>query len=299
MSNKTIALALEDDVSQKSVSASLGSIVWRQIRKSRLASLGSIIIVLVSSLAIFASYIAPYDPYETNYKIAKQSPSVEHWLGTDELGRDVLSRLIFGTRISLIIGFVVVGISLSIGVILGAIAGYFGGLADTLIMRAVDILQAFPFVILAVAMVAVVGPSLINMMLVLGSVTWIWYARLVRGMVLSLREVEYIQAVQSLGASSGTIIFRHLIPNVLGVVVVQATFGVADAILISAALSYLGLGAQPPSAEWGAMLSGAKEHMRTLPVMSIAPGIAIMITVLSINFIGDALRDALDPTIRL
>jgi len=299
MSDNSITLAPENHLPPQIDSASLGSIIWRQIRKNRLAILGSVVIILMTLIAIFAPLLAPYNPYETNYTNHKQPPSAEHLLGTDELGRDVFSRLIYGTRISLIVGIVVVGISMTIGVSLGAISGYFGGVADMIIMRIVDILQAFPFMILAVAMVAVVGPGLMNMMIVLGCVTWIWYTRLVRGMVLSLRETEYIQATRALGASNSTIIFRHLIPNVLGVVVVQATFGVADAILAAAALSYLGLGAQPPTAEWGAMLTSAKEFMRILPAMSIAPGIAIMITVLAINFIGDALRDALDPTVRL
>jgi len=289
----------ENDLPPQIDSASLASIIWRQIRKNRLAILGTIIVVILALTAILAPLIAPYDPYETHYDNIKKPPSAEHWLGTDELGRDVFSRLIYGTRISLMVGVVVVGIAMTIGVTLGAVSGYFGGVSDMIIMRLVDILQAFPFIILAVAMVAVVGPGLWNMMIVLGFVTWIWYTRLVRSMVLSLRETEYIQAARALGASNATIIFNHLIPNVLGVVVVQATFGVADAILAAAALSYLGLGAQPPTAEWGAMLTSAKEFMRILPVMSIAPGIAIMITVLAINFIGDALRDALDPTVRL
>jgi peptide/nickel transport system permease protein len=187
---------------------------------------------------------------------------------------------------------------MGIGVPLGAIAGYYGGTADLIIMRIVDILMAFPFMVLAIAMVAVAGPSLGNMMLVLGGVSWIWYTRLVRGMVLALREEDYILAARALGASNFTIIFKHLVPNVLAVVIVQASFSVAEAILAAASLSYLGLGAQPPTAEWGAMLSNAKEYMRILPVLSIAPGVAIMITVLAINFIGDALRDALDPTLR-
>lgn len=299
MSENTIALTPENGLPPQIDSASLGSIIWRQIRKNRLAIIGSVTILLMALIAILAPVLAPHDPFQTDYSNHKMPPSADHILGTDELGRDVFSRLIYGTRISLIVGLVVTGIAMTIGVSLGAIGGYFGGVADMIIMRIVDILQAFPFMILAVAMVAVVGPGLMNMMIVLGCVTWIWYTRLVRSMVLSLRETQYIQATRALGASNATIIFKHLIPNVLGVVVVQATFGVADAILAAAALSYLGLGAQPPTAEWGAMLTSAKEFMRILPAMSIAPGIAIMITVLAINFIGDALRDALDPTVRL
>jgi peptide/nickel transport system permease protein len=298
MAEKTLKLNLETNLPPKIVSQSLTSITFRQIKKNRLAMLGAVILVIVALVAILAPVIAPYDPYKTNYSNVKQPPSTEYFLGTDELGRDVFSRLIYGTQISLVIGIVVVGIAVTIGVPLGAIAGYYGGTVDMIIMRTVDIFQAFPFIVLAIAIVAVVGPSLLNMMLVLGGVTWIWYARLVRGMVLSLRETEFIEAARALGASNISIIFYHVIPNIIGVVIIQASFSVAEAILAAAALSYLGLGAQPPTAEWGAMLSGAKEFMRTLPVMSIAPGIAIMITVLAINFIGDALRDALDPTLR-
>ena len=250
-------------------------------------------------VAVFAEQIAPYNPYKVNYSNVKQPPSAEHFIGTDELGRDGFSRLIYGARISLLVGVIVSSISTTVGVALGAIAGYFGGLADMVIMRVVDLMMAFPFLVLAIALVAVVGPSLFNMMVALIVVYWIWFARVVRSMVLTLRETEFIAGAKALGASDLSIIFRHILPNVFPVVVVQGSFSVAEAILIAATLSYLGLGAQPPTAEWGSMLSNAKELMRILPVMSIAPGLAIMVTVLAINFIGDALRDALDPTLRL
>ncbi len=298
MAEKVISLYTQEERRAKNGSESLAAIIWRQIRKNRLAILGTVILTFLLIVAVSAPIIAPYNPYETDYASVKKPPSVEHPLGVDELGRDVFSRLIYGSQTSLLIGLGVVAIAMSIGVPLGAIAGFYGGLSDMIIMRIVDILMAFPFIVLAIAMVAVIGPGLLNMMLVLGCVTWIWYTRLVRGMVLSLRESDFIVAARALGASGVSIIFRHLLPNVLGVVVVQASFSVAEAILASAALSYLGLGTQPPTAEWGAMLSNAKEFMRILPVMSIAPGVAIMITVLAINFIGDALRDALDPTLR-
>ena len=298
VADNIVKLKPEKEIVEQFKPQSFWSIAFRQIIRNKLAILGFIVLSILVLSAIFAEQIAPYDPYETDYSNFKQPPSAEHFIGTDELGRDGFSRLIYGTRISLMIGVIVVIISMSIGVPLGAIAGYFGGLFDNIIMRIVDVLMAFPFIVLAIAMVAVIGPSLINMMLVLGAVTWIWYTRLVRSMVLSLRETDYILAAQALGASNTRIIFRHILPNVIPVVVVQASFSVAEAILVAAALSYLGLGAQPPTAEWGAMLSNAKELMRILPVMSIAPGVAIMITVLAINFIGDALRDALDPTLR-
>ena len=271
---------------------------FHQIIRNNRAILGFTVLLLLVLTAIFAEQIAPYDPYKVNYANVKQPPTSEHVIGTDELGRDGFSRLIFGARISLAVGIFVSSISVTIGVALGLIAGYFGGIADMIIMRTVDLMMAFPFLVLAIALVAVFGPSLFNMMLALIVVYWIWFARVVRGMVLTLRETEFIVGAKAAGASDISIIFRHILPNVFPVVVVQGSFSVAEAILIAATLSYLGLGAQPPTAEWGSMLSNAKELMRILPVLSIAPGVAIMITVLAINFIGDALRDALDPTLR-
>ncbi len=272
---------------------------WRQVRRNRFAVVGMIILGALVIVAVGAPWIAPYDPNE--YDLAKgiQPPNPpEHILGTDETGRDLLSRLIYGSRISLRVGLIVVGIAGSIGVTLGAISGYYGGIIDQLIMRTVDLVYAFPFLVLAIAVVAVVGPSLTNTMIVLGCVSWIGYARMVRGQVLSLREQEFVMAAQVLGANDVRIIFRHILPNCLGIVVVQATFGVAGAILAASALSYLGMGAQPPTAEWGAMLSTAKKNIRHHPFLAIAPGMAIMITVMAINFVGDALRDALDPRLR-
>ncbi len=270
--------------------------VWRQIARNPLAMAGILLLGALILMAITAPLIAPYDPNELDLGGALAPPGTPgHILGTDELGRDTLSRIIYGSRISLTVGLIVVGIAGTLGVVLGAISGYYGGVVDQLIMRTVDLLFAFPFLVLAIAVVSIVGPSLTNMMIVLGAVSWIIYARLVRGLVLSLREEEYVLAARALGASDREIIFRHILPNTLGVVIVQATFGVAAAILAASALSFLGMGAQPPTAEWGAMLSTAKKHMRSQPMLAIAPGMAIMITVLAINFVGDALRDALDP----
>ena len=298
MVENIIELTPEKEIIENIKPQSFSSIAFQQIIKNKQAILGFAVLALLALTAVFAEQIAPYHPYKTNYFNVKQPPSDKHFIGTDELGRDGFSRLIYGTRISLMISVVVVIISMSIGVPLGAIAGYYGGISDMIIMRIVDVLMAFPFIVLAIAMVAVIGPSLPNMMIVLGVVISIWYTRLVRSMVLSLRETEFIVAALALGASEIWVIFRHILPNVIPVIIVQASFTGVEAILSAAALSYLGLGAQPPTAEWGAMLSNAKELMRILPVMSIAPGIAIMITVLAINFIGDALRDALDPTLR-
>ncbi len=268
---------------------------WRQVAHNRMAVMGFTLLGLMALLAIFAPYVAPYDPRGMDLEHSLEQPSNSHWLGTDKLGRDVLSRLIYGSRISLVVGFIVQGIALVVGVSLGAVSGYFGGLIDLVIQRMVDIIMAFPFLILSIAIVSLIGPSLTNMMLVLGGVVWVEYTRMVRGMVLSVKEQEYILAARVVGARSGRIIFRHVLPGCLSVVIVQATFGIATAILAASGLSFLGMGAQPPTAEWGAMLSEAKPYLRQYPVMSIAPGVAIMLTVLAINFVGDALRDAFDP----
>jgi peptide/nickel transport system permease protein len=281
-------------------SSSLWSDAWLKLRSNSFAITGLIILIIVIMGAIFAPWISPYDPNEMNLRNALQSPgSPGHILGTDELGRDTLSRLIFGSRISLSVGLIVVIIAGSIGVVLGAISGYYGGVIDQVIMRIVDVLFAFPFLILAIAVVSIVGGGLTNVMITLGLVSWISYARLVRGMVLSLREEEFVISARVMGVKSWRIIWRHILPNTLGIVIVQATYGAAVAILSASALSFLGMGAQPPTAEWGAMLSTAKQSMRQEPILAIAPGLAIMITVLAINFVGDALRDALDPKLMM
>ena len=284
---------LEQDQTQMR-SASLWSDAWRRLRSNKFALAGLIILFSLAFIAVFAPLISPYDPDALDLRNALQPVgSPGHILGTDELGRDTLSRIIFGSRISLSVGIIVVIIAGSIGVVLGAISGYFGGIVDQIVMRLVDVLLAFPFLILAIAVVSIVGGGLTNVMITLGFVSWISYARLVRGMVLSLREEEFVTAAKVMGVGNWRIIWRHILPNALGVVIVQATYGAATAILSASALSFLGMGAQPPTAEWGAMLSTAKQHMRSLPILAVAPGMAIMITVLAINFVGDALRDAL------
>ena len=270
---------------------------WRQVMHNRMAVMGLTILGLLALIAIFAPFVAPYDPLEMDLKNNLQGPSSAHWLGTDKLGRDVLSRVIFGSRISLTVGFIVQGIALVVGVLLGAISGYFGGLLDMVIQRLVDVVMAFPFLILSIAIVSLIGPSLTNMMLVLGGVVWVDYTRMVRGMVLSVKEQEYITAARVVGAKNRRIIFRHVLPGTINVIIVQATFGIASAILAASSLSFLGMGAQPPTPEWGALLADAKPYLRQFPLMSIAPGVAIMITVLAINFVGDALRDAFDPRV--
>jgi ABC-type dipeptide/oligopeptide/nickel transport system permease subunit len=277
---------------------SLWGDVWRQLRRNRGALLGLVTLAGIAIMAIGAPWLAPHDPYALNMAATLRPPGTPgHLLGTDELGRDVLSRLIYGAQVSLSVGLVTVAIAATIGVTLGALSGYYGGLADAAIMRVVDVLYAFPFLILAIAAVAVLGPGLTNVMIVLGLVSWIAYARLVRGVVLSLREAEFVTAARSVGATDLRILRHYVLPNTVGIVVVQVTFGVAAAILAASGLSFLGMGALPPTAEWGAMLNKARESLRVQPMLSIAPGMMIMLTVLAINFVGDALRDALDPRV--
>lgn len=273
------------------------ALTFRQITRNRFGMIGLVLLVFLIIIAVFAPVVAPYDPYQMKLSYILKFPGNGHLLGTDELGRDLLSRLIYGSRVSLMVGVIVVGISGTIGVALGAISGYFGGWVDNVIMRVVDILMAFPFLILAIIVVAVIGSSLTNMMLVLAIISWVDYARVVRGSVLSIKEEEFVDAARVIGVKDSRMIMRHIIPNTLGIVVVQATFGVASAILSAASLSFLGMGAQPPTAEWGAMLNTANKFIRLNPLLSILPGVAIMITVMAINFLGDALRDALDPRI--
>ncbi|MCL0046986.1 ABC transporter permease, partial [Thermodesulfovibrionales bacterium] len=239
-----------------------------------------------------------HDPIEQNLEHRLLSPNTEYLLGTDNLGRCILSRLIHGTSVSLQIGIMVVGIAAFVGVTLGLVAGYRGGLIDELIMRIVDILLAFPGIILALVIAGILGPSLFNVMLALAVVGWTSYARVVRGAVLSVKEKEFVEAAQALGAGEARIMFRHILPNVMAPVIVMATLGMAHVILAAAALGFLGLGAQPPTPEWGSMLNDGRAFMRTAPHLTIFPGLAIMVTVLAFNFLGDGLRDALDPRLK-
>ncbi len=276
-------------------SSTPGQLMWKRFMANRRAMAGLVVVVLLFLVAIFAPVLAPMDPYEQNLALKIQPPSPEHRLGMDELGRDVLSRLIYGSRVSLQVGFMTVGISLVIGVTLGALAGYYGGWVDTLIMRITDVVLAFPGIILAIAMMAVLGASLINVTIALAIVRWTGYCRQVRGAFLSLRETEYVQGARSIGARDWRIILKHLLPNSLTPIIVQASMGMAGAIVSEAGLSFLGLGAQPPTASWGSMLSGGRAYQYVAPHLTTYAGIAIMITVLGFNLLGDGLRDALDP----
>lgn len=262
--------------------------------QNKLAMVGLFVIGALIFVAIFAPYLAPFDPFEQSLEGGLRAPSREHPLGQDKLGRDNLSRIIYGSRISIFVGLVVVSISLLIGTFIGSIAGYNGGWIDELFMRIVDILLAFPGILLAIALTAVLGPSLKNVILALCMTGWVSYARIVRGQILTVKEREYIVAARALGAGPIRIISIHVLPNILSPLIVEATFGMAGAILAEASLSFLGLGAQPPAPSWGSMLNDGRQFLLVAHYMTTFPGLAIMLVVLAFNFLGDGLRDALD-----
>lgn len=270
----------------------------RRLWHVRLAAVGIVIVGLVIVVALLAPLIAPYDPTAKNTRDLLKAPTAQHPLGTDEIGRDTLSRVIYGARVSLEVGIIAVGISLAIGVALGLIAGYAGGTTDSILMRIMDGLLAFPALVLALAITAMLGPSLNNVMIAIGVTGVPSFARLTRGQVLATKEFEYVQAARALGASDWRLMLRHILPNIVAPIIVQASVSVAAAILAEAGLSFLGLGIQPPAASWGSMLNTAKGYMQRTPWIAIAPGTAIFITVLGFNFLGDAIRDVLDPRMR-
>jgi len=257
--------------------------------------IGAAIVIFAVVAALLSPWLAPYDPANQSLSLRLERPSVAHPFGLDELGRDILSRVLAGTRVSLLVGATVVGISTVIGVLLGSIAGYFGGWLDDLISRTIDVLLAFPGILLAIALVAVLGPSLGNVVMALSVIGWVGYARLVRGQVLKVRELEFVQAARALGAGTPRILFRHVVPSTIPAVIVQATLGMAAAILAEASLSFLGLGVQPPTPSWGTMLNGGRLHLLDAPHLTIFPGSAIAALVLGFNFLGDGLQDLIDP----
>jgi len=272
--------------------------VWRHLRRNRLAMVGLAVLVLFLLCAIFAPFITPFDPIKTDFGNALQDPSSENLLGTDWLGRDSFSRILYGSRISLAIGLISVTIGMLIGVPIGALSGYYGGRFDILIQRIIDILIAFPGILLAIVVVAVLGVGVENVMIAVGIASVPIYTRLVRGSVLAVKEQGYIAAAKALGIGDARIIIRHIMPNCLGPIIVQSTFQIATAILWAAGLGFLGLGAQPPDPEWGAMLSKGREYIRTSHHLTTYPGLAILFMVLGFNLLGDGLRDALDPRSR-
>jgi peptide/nickel transport system permease protein len=256
---------------------------------------GTAIVLLTIVAALLGPIASPYDPAAQELSRRLESPSLSHPFGLDELGRDILARLLSGARISLLVGLAVVSVSSVVGMTLGSIAGYFGGLVDDLISRVVDVLMAFPGILLAIALVAVLGPSLTNVVIALSVIGWVGYARLVRSQALRAREFEFVQAARALGAGAPRIVLRHVLPTALPAVVVQATLGMAGAIIAEASLSFLGLGVQPPTPSWGTMLDAGRSHLFDAPHLTIFPGLAIATLVLGFNFLGDGLRDRVDP----
>jgi peptide/nickel transport system permease protein len=272
--------------------------VWRRLRRRSGAVVGLAFIVLVLILAIFAPWIAQIDPLKQDYTAIRKGPSLLHWFGTDELGRDIFSRIAFGARASMLAGVISVSIALAIGVPLGLAAGYLGRWVDSAISRVVDAMLAIPFLILAIALAAFLGPSLTNAMIAIGVTAAPLFVRLTRGQVLGVKSEDYVEAARSLGNPHMRVAFRHILPNVLPALIVQATITLAAAITSEASLSFLGLGQQPPSPSWGSMLNTAQRSLSTAPWIAVWPGMMIFLTVLSFNLLGDGLRDALDPRSR-
>jgi peptide/nickel transport system permease protein len=272
----------------------------RAARHNPLAAVGVVLIVIFVIFALFAPWIAPQDPAHIELPTRLSSPSTAHWFGTDELGRDILSRVIYGSRISMLVGSSVVAVSLALGLIIGSIAGYYGGRLDRFVnVVMMNAFLSFPGILIAIAFVAFRGPGIFNLVLALSLGGWVGYARLVRAQVLAAREREFVEAARALGATDLRVIVRHILPNIIQPVVVQAAIGMAGAILAEATMSFLGLGVPPPTASWGAMLNDGRAHLFDAPHLVIFPALAVMLAVLSFNFIGDAMRDYLDPRARI
>lgn len=281
-------------------------VMWETLRQNKAAVLGLVVIGLLTLIALtvwlsqlLGKQILPYDPNYSDMSRTFLQPGAKHWFGTDQLGRDLFSRILDGTKISLFVGVTAVAISLSIGVVLGSVAGYRGGKTDAVIMRLMDMMLAIPSILLAIAFMAALGKGLDKAIVAIGLVSIPEYARIVRGSILSVRELDYVQAAKVIGNKPGRIIYKHILPNVISVIVVRATLGISTAVLDTAALGFLGLGVQPPFAEWGDMLGRARGFIFSAPYTLIFPGVAIMITVLAFNLLGDGLRDALDPKSRI
>jgi peptide/nickel transport system permease protein len=260
-----------------------------------LLRIGAAIVLVAAFAAVAGPALTPFSPSTQELALRLDGPSRTHPFGLDELGRDVLSRILAGARISFFIGLVVVSVSAAVGTVLGAVAGYFGGVLDDVISRVIDTLLAFPGLLLAIALVAVLGPSVGSVLFALTIIGWVGYARIVRGQVLRAREFEYVQAARAIGAGAPRVLFRHVVPTAIPAVVVQATLGMAGAVISEAALSFLGLGVQPPTPSWGTMLSGGRTHLLDAPHLTLFPGLAIALLVLGFNFLGDGLRDVTDP----
>jgi peptide/nickel transport system permease protein len=272
-----------------------GRLFWKRFGRNKLAVAGGMIVVVLFFVAILAPLVSPYDPNDIDRKHILEPPGIQHPLGTDDLGRDVLSRMIWGSQISLSVGFVAVGISVVMGMIFGSLSGYYGGWMDRIIMRFIDIMLSVPTFFLILAVIAFIGSSIWNIMIIIGITSWMGVARLVRAEFLSLKEREYVLAARAVGASNMRIIFRHIMVNSLAPVLVSAVLGIAGAVLVESSLSFLGIGVQPPTPSWGNILTLGKDNMETAWWLSVFPGLAILITVLGYNLLGEGVRDALDP----
>jgi peptide/nickel transport system permease protein len=271
---------------------------WRRFLKNRLAVVGLVIVCGLVVTAIFAPLLAPYDPSQQDLPAKRTPPGARFWLGADEFGRDILSRIIYGTRVALLVGTVAVGIALSLGLTLGIVSGYVGGATDSAINRLLEVLQAFPYLLLAIAVVSALGPGVLNTTLAVGIWAMPAFTRIVRASVMSLKDLDYIQAARAIGVPTRAIVLRHILPNFLPTLIVYSSLYMASAILVEAALSFLGLGVQPPTASWGLMVATGRDFMLTAPHITTIPGLAIMLAVLGFNLLGDGLRDALDPKLR-
>ncbi|MEW6388435.1 MAG: ABC transporter permease [Thermodesulfobacteriota bacterium] len=271
---------------------------WSRFRRNRLAMSGLVLVAGMFAVALLAPWLAPYDPNYIDLKEMLMPPGPTHLLGTDILGRDVLSRIIFGSRVSLMVGFVAVGIATLIGLLVGSLAGYYGGVVDQVLMRLVDLMLCFPTIFLILAVIAVLGPSIWHIMVIIGLTGWMGVARLVRAEFLSLREREFVVAARALGASDFRLIWRHMLPNALVPVMVSATLGVAGAILAESTLSFLGLGVQAPTPSWGNILTMGKDNIEIAWWLSVFPGLAILVTVMSYNLLGEGIREAIDPRLK-
>jgi peptide/nickel transport system permease protein len=270
-------------------------VFWKRFRRNRFAVAGGVVVVALFFVSLLATWITPYDPDTLDLYNVLMPPSAMHWFGTDELGRDVFTRVVFGAKISLKVGFVAVGIAVLVGTFIGLVAAYYGGWIDNVLMRFVDIMLCFPTFFLILAVIAMLEPSIWYIMIIIGLTGWMGVARLVRAEVLSIKERDFILAAKAIGASDFRILFRHVLPNAMSPVLVSATLGVAGAILTESALSFLGIGVQPPTPSWGNILTSGKDYIEFAWWLSLFPGLAILVTVLSYNLLGEGIRDALDP----